>query len=86
MDGSDECGIQKKFGSIKIRMSKNLRHKKIFYIEIVSKQKSRFFEVHYTYEMHVSQMKKPSTTTSNALNCDLGVDRLVSCVTNRRVA
>ena len=32
--------------------------------------------------MHVSQMKKPPTTTSNALSCDLGVDRLVSCVTN----
>ncbi|AFQ09204.1 hypothetical protein BCK_06485 [Bacillus cereus FRI-35] len=31
-------------------------------------------------------MKKPSTTTSNALSYDLGVDRLVSYVTNRRVA
>ncbi|PHA18684.1 RNA-guided endonuclease TnpB family protein, partial [Bacillus wiedmannii] len=29
-----------------------------------------------------SQMKKPSTTTSNSLSCDLGLDRLVSCVTN----
>ncbi|MFE7915269.1 RNA-guided endonuclease TnpB family protein, partial [Bacillus mobilis] len=60
----------------------NIRNKKISYIEIVPKQKGRFFEVHYTYEVHVSQMKKPSTTTSNALSCDLGVDRLVSCVTN----
>ncbi|WP_145925477.1 RNA-guided endonuclease TnpB family protein, partial [Bacillus wiedmannii] len=74
--------FRKKFGSIKIRMPKNLRNKKISYIEIVPKQKGRFFEVHYTYEMHVSQMKKPSTTTSNALSCDLGVDRLLSCVTN----
>ncbi|SIR97960.1 transposase, IS605 OrfB family, central region [Bacillus cereus] len=74
--------FRKKFGSIKIRMPKNIRNKKISYIEIVPKQKGRFFEVHYTYEMHVSQMKKPSTTTSNALSCDLGVDRLVSCVTN----
>ncbi len=74
--------FRKKFGSIKIRMPKNLKNKKISYIEIVPKQKGRFFEVHYTYEMHVSQMKKPSTTTSNALSCDLGVDRLVSCVTN----
>ena len=32
--------------------------------------------------MYVSQMKKQSTTTSSALSCDLGVDRLVSCVTN----
>ena len=29
-----------------------------------------------------SQVKKQPTTTSNALSCDLGVDRLVSCVTN----
>ncbi len=74
--------FRKKFGSIKIRMPKNVRNKKISYIEIVPKQKGRFFEVHYTYDMHVSQMKKPSTTTNNALSCDLGVDRLVSCVTN----
>ncbi|MFC9417189.1 RNA-guided endonuclease TnpB family protein [Bacillus mobilis] len=74
--------FRQKFGSIKIRMPKNIRNKKISYIEIVPKQKGRFFEVHYTYEVHVSQMKKPSTTTSNALSCDLGVDRLVSCVTN----
>ncbi len=74
--------FRKKFGSIQIRMPKNLRNKEISYIEIVPKQKGRFFEVHYTYDMHVSQMKKPSTTTSNALSCDLGVDRLLSCVTN----
>ncbi|MCU5429759.1 RNA-guided endonuclease TnpB family protein [Bacillus cereus] len=74
--------FRKKFGSIKIRMPKNLKNKNISYIEIVPKQKGRFFEVHYTYEMHVSQMKKQPMTTSNALGCDLGVDRLVSCVTN----
>ncbi|KMQ00613.1 transposase [Bacillus cereus] len=74
--------FRKKFGSIQIRVPKNLRNKNISYIEIVPKQKGRFFEVHYTYEMHVSQMKKPPTTTSNALSCDLGVDRLLSCVTN----
>ncbi|MDA2729897.1 transposase [Bacillus cereus] len=74
--------FRKKFGSIKIRMPKNLRNKNISYMEIVPKQKGRFFEVHYTYEMHVSQMKKQPMTTSNALGCDLGVDRLVSCVTN----
>ncbi|HDR6311385.1 TPA: transposase, partial [Bacillus cereus] len=50
--------FRKKFGSIKIRMPKNLRNKKISYIEIVPKQKGRFFEVHYTYDMHVSQMKQ----------------------------
>lgn len=74
--------FRKKFGSTKIRMPKNLINKKISYIEIVPKQKGRFFEVHYTYEMHVSHTKKQSTTTSNALSCDLGVDRLLSCATN----
>ncbi|HDR7279424.1 RNA-guided endonuclease TnpB family protein [Bacillus paranthracis] len=74
--------FRKKFGSIQIRMPKNIRNKKISYIEIVPKQKGRFFEVHYTYEMHVSQMKKTPTTTSIALSGDLGVDRLLSCVTN----
>lgn len=71
------------FGSIKIRMPKNLLNKKISYIEIVPKQKGRFFEVHYTYEMQVSQMKKQPTTTTNALSCDLGVDQLLSCATNK---
>ncbi|AGK53503.1 RNA-guided endonuclease TnpB family protein [Bacillus sp. 1NLA3E] len=75
--------FRKRYGSIKIRMPKNLLHKKISYIEIVPKQKGRFFEVHYTYEMHVSQMKKQPTTTNNALSCDLGVDRLLSCATNK---
>jgi IS605 OrfB family transposase len=75
--------FRKRFGSIKIRMPRNLLNKKISYIEIVPKQKGRFFEVHYTYEMHISQMKKQSTTTMNALSCDLGVDRLLSCTTNK---
>lgn len=63
-------------------MPKNVRNKKISYIEILPKQKDGFIEVHYTYEMHVSQMKKPSTTTSNTSSCDLGVNRLLSCVTS----
>lgn len=75
--------FRKRFGSIKIRMPKNLRNKKISYIKIVPKQKGRFFEVHYTYEMHVAQMKKQPTTTINALSCDLGVNQLLSCVTNK---
>ncbi|MBL4954966.1 transposase [Neobacillus sp. YIM B02564] len=75
--------FRKRFGSIKIRMPKNLLNKKIAYIEIVPKQKGRFFEVHYTYEMQISQMKKQRATTTNALSCDLGVDRLLSCATNK---
>ncbi|WML38855.1 transposase [Neobacillus sp. OS1-2] len=74
--------FRKIFGSIKIRMPKNLLNKKISYIEIVPKQKGRFFEVHYTYEVQKPQMKKQPTTTVNALSCDLGVDRLISCATN----
>lgn len=75
--------FRKRFGSIKIRMPKNLLNKKISYIEIVPKQKGRFFEVHYTYEMQIPQMKKQPTTTINALSCDLGVDQLISCATNK---
>ena len=74
--------FRKRFGSIKIRMPKNLLHKKTSYIEIVPKQNGRFFEVHYTYEVQISQMKKQPTTTKNVLSCDLGVDRLISCATN----
>ncbi|HHW35687.1 MAG TPA: IS200/IS605 family element transposase accessory protein TnpB [Bacillales bacterium] len=74
--------FRKRFGSIKIRMPKNLLNKKISYIEIVPKQKGRFFEVHYTYEVQISQMKKQPTTTVNVLSCDLGVDRLMSCASN----
>lgn len=74
--------FRKRFGSIKIRMPKNLLNRKISNIEIKPKQKGRFFEVHYTYEVYVAQMKKQSTTTINALSCDLGVDRLLSCATN----
>jgi IS605 OrfB family transposase len=75
-------GFRKKFGSIKIRMPKNLLNKKISYIEIVPKQKGRFFEVHYTYEVQVAQMKKQPTTTKNVLSIDLGVDVLMGCATN----
>ena len=75
--------FRKRFGSIKIRMPKNLLHQKIAYIEIVPKQKGRFFEVHYTYEVQVAQMKKPSTTITHALSMDLGVDNLMSCATNK---
>lgn len=75
--------FRKRFGSIKIRMPKNLLNQKISYIEIKPKQKGRFFEVHYTYEVYVAQMKKQPTTTINALSCDLGVDRLLSCATNK---
>ncbi|UJL45894.1 transposase [Virgibacillus sp. NKC19-16] len=74
--------FRKRFGSIKIRMPKNLFNKKISYIEIVPKQKGRFFEVHYIYEMQISQMKKQPTTTTNALSCDLGVNLMMSCATN----
>ena len=74
--------FKKRFGAIKIRMPKNLLNKKITYIEIVPKQKGRFFEVHYTYEVQVAQMKKQPTTTKNALSIDLGVDILMSCATN----
>ncbi len=74
--------FKKRFGAIKVRMPKNLLNKKIPYIEIVPKQKGRFFEVHYTIEVQVAQMKKQPTTSLNALSIDIGVDILMSCATN----
>ncbi len=74
--------FKKRFGVIKIRMPKNLLNKKVTYIEIVPKQKGRFFEVHYTYEVQAAQMKKQPTTTVNALSIDFGVDHLMGCATN----
>lgn len=74
--------FKKRFGAIKIRMPKNLLNKKVTYIEIKPKQNGRFFEVHYTYEVQVAQMKKKSTAAKNALSIDLGVDNLMSCATN----
>ena len=75
--------FRKKHGSINIRMPQNLRNQHVTYIEIVPKQNGRFFEVHYTYEVSVSQMKKQPTTSKNALSCDIGIDRLLSCATNQ---
>ena len=74
--------FKKRFGAIKIRMPKNLINQKITYIEIKPKQKGRFFEVHYTYEVQVAQMKKQPTTTTNALSIDFGVDILMACATS----
>jgi IS605 OrfB family transposase len=74
--------FKKHFGAIKIRLPKNLINKKITYIEIKPKQKGRFFEVHYTYEVQIAQMKKQPTTTTNALSIDFGVDVLMGCATN----
>lgn len=74
--------FRKKFGDVSIKMPQNLHNKKVTYIEIVPKKQGRFFEVHYTYEVDVPQMKKTKNTTTNVLGIDLGVKRLMSCATN----
>ena len=75
--------FKKRFGTLKIRLPQNLRHHKVTYIEIVPRQNGRFFDVHYTYEVHVAQMKQAPTTTTHALGIDFGVDNLMSCASNR---
>ncbi|GAB6545443.1 RNA-guided endonuclease TnpB family protein [Bacillus cereus] len=74
--------FKKKFGTIKIRLPKNLRHQKITYIEIVPKHKGRFFAVHYVYEVQKPQMKQLSTSIKHVAAIDLGVDNLMSIGTN----
>jgi IS605 OrfB family transposase len=76
---SQEC--KDKFGPLRIRLPKNLREKKIKYIEIVPRHNGRFFEVHYTHEQPVTQMKKQVQST-NLLTIDLGVTNFLSCITN----
>lgn len=71
-----------KFGEVKIKMPRNLRHQKVTYIEIVPKHNGRFFEVHYTYEVQKPQMKQAPTTTNKALAIDFGVNHLMACATN----
>lgn len=71
-----------KFGEIKIKMPRNLRHQKVTYIEIVPKHNGRFFEAHYTYEVQKPQMKQAPTTTKKALAIDFGVNHLMACATN----
>ena len=75
--------FKKRFGALKIRLPKNLRNHRITYIEIVPRQRGRFFDVHYTYEVQVAQMKKAPTTTTHALGIDFGVDNLMSCASNQ---
>ena len=71
-----------KHGKIQITLPHNLRGKNITYIEITPKQNGRFFEVHYTYEVHEAQMKAAPTVTVKAISCDLGVNNLAACVTS----
>ncbi len=48
----------------------------------VVKTMARKKEVKVLRKQKKRETMQPPTTTSNALSCDLGVDRLLSCVTN----
>ncbi|HDR8331417.1 TPA: transposase, partial [Bacillus cereus] len=74
--------FRKKFGAVKIKLPKNLRHQKITYIEIVPKHKGRFFAVHYVYEVQKPQMKQLSTSINRVAAIDLGLDNLMGIGTN----
>lgn len=57
-----------------------LLDKKIKEIRIIPKADARFFEIQYTYEAECIQRK---LDTKNALAIDLGINNLVTAVTNR---
>lgn len=64
---------------INFRLPAILRDKKIKEIRIIPKQNARFFEIHYVYEKEISS---GIYNQNNALAIDLGIDNLMTCVTN----
>lgn len=67
------------YGKVEFNLPKNLKGKKIKEVRILPKNKARFFEVQYIYELEESQIK---LNEQNVLAIDLGVDNLCTCVTN----
>ena len=64
---------------IEIKIPPILLDKKIKEIRIIPKGKARFFEIQYIYEAEIIQRK---LDTKNVLAIDLGVNNLVTAVTN----
>lgn len=56
-----------------------LTHKKIKEICIIPKANARFFEIQYIYEVKEQSL---GLDTSNALSLDLGINNLVTAVSN----
>lgn len=65
---------------IGIKIPPILKDKTIKEIRIMPKYKARFFEIQYTYEIKEKELNK---NTNHVLAIDLGVNNLVTCVTNK---
>ena len=70
---------KKNHKQIEIKIPKVLEDKKIKEIRIIPKGKARFFEIQYIYEAEEIQRK---LNRKNVLAVDLGVNNLVTAVTN----
>ena len=64
---------------ISFKLPPILKDKTIKEIRIIPKQNARFFEVQYIYEKEIS---KGIYNKNNALAIDLGINNLMTCVTN----
>lgn len=71
---------KKNHKQIEIKIPPILLDKKIKEIRIIPKGKARFFEIQYIYEVEIIQRK---LDTKNVLAIDLGVNNLVTAVTNK---
>lgn len=64
---------------IEVTIPPVLTHKKIKEIRIIPKANARFFEIQYIYEVKEQSL---GLDTSNALSLDLGINNLVTAVSN----
>ncbi len=71
--------FKKSHKPIEIRIPPILIDKKIKEIRIIPKANAKFFEIQYTYEVKEQQL---GLDTNNALALDLGINNLVTAVTN----
>ena len=71
--------FKKTHQEVKIKLPPVLKDKKIKEIRIIPKQHSRYFEIHYIYEVKEVQRE---LNKENVLGIDLGIDNLCTCVTN----
>ena len=72
--------FRKKHKKIEIVLPPILLDKKVKQIRIIPKSNGRFFEIQYTYEAY-SDIKE-ELDLNKALSIDVGINNLVTCVTN----
>ena len=73
-------GFRKTHKSVKITIPPVLLDKKVKEIRIIPKAKARFFEIQYIYE---AECIRRNLNKSNALALDLGINNLVTAVSNK---